>query len=59
MMIENIAMQYLTGQLLVSYHTVNRFRVAVGMENLIRDLFIDLNLRLKLEEFVTLYLTKI
>ena len=54
MMIENIAMQYLTGQLLVSYRTINRFRVAAGMEDLIRDLFIDLNLRLKMEELVTL-----
>ena len=54
MMIENIAMQYLTGQLLVSYRTINRFRVAEGMEELIRDPFIDLNLRLKMEELVTL-----
>ena len=54
MMIENIAMQYLTGQLVVSYRTINRFRVAAGMEELIRDLFIDLNLRLKMEELVTL-----
>nr|WP_162012907.1 transposase [Streptococcus sp. S784/96/1] len=54
MMIENIAMQYLTGQLVVSYRTINRFRVATGIENLIRDLFIDLNLRLKMEELVTL-----
>ena len=54
MMIENLAMQYLTGQLVVSYRTINRFRVAEGMEELIRDLFIDLNLRLKLEELVTL-----
>ena len=53
-MIENIAMQYLTGQLLVSYRTINRFRVAEGMEELIRDLFIDPNLRLKMEELVTL-----
>ena len=54
MMIENLAMQYLTGQLLVSYRTIKRFRVAEGMEKLIRDLFIDLNLRLKMEELVTL-----
>uniref|UniRef100_UPI00099C3BC5 transposase n=1 Tax=Streptococcus pneumoniae TaxID=1313 RepID=UPI00099C3BC5 len=54
MMIENLAMQYLTGQLVVSYRTINRFRVAEGMEELIRNLFIDLNLRLKMEEFVTL-----
>ena len=30
------------------------FRVAEGMEELIRDLFIDLNLRLKMEELVIL-----
>lgn len=54
MMIETIAMQYLTGQLVVSYRTINRFRVATGMEDLTRDLFIDLNLRLKMEELVTL-----
>ena len=53
-MIENLAMQYLTGQLVVSYRTINRFRVAEGMEELIRNLFIDLNLRLKMEELVTL-----
>ena len=54
MMIENLAMRYLTGQLVVSYRTINRFRIAEGMEELIRDLFIDLNLRLKMEELVTL-----
>uniref|UniRef100_UPI00037E6BD5 transposase n=1 Tax=Streptococcus sobrinus TaxID=1310 RepID=UPI00037E6BD5 len=54
MMIENLAMQYLTGQLVVSYRTINRFRVAEGMEELIRELFIDLSLRLKMEELVTL-----
>ena len=41
MMIENLAMQYLSGQLLVSYRTINRFRVDEGMEELIRNLFID------------------
>ncbi len=40
--------------MVVSYRTINRFRVAEGMEDLIRDLFIDLNLRLKVEELVTL-----
>ena len=54
MMIENLAMQYLTGQLVVRYCTINRFRVAEGMEDLIRNLFIDFNLRLKMEELVTL-----
>lgn len=54
MLVENLAMQYLTGQLVVSYGTINRFRVAEGMEELIRNLFIDINLRLKMEELVTL-----
>ena len=54
MMVENLAMQYLTGQLVISYRTINRFRVAPGMEELIRNLFIELNLRLKMEELVSL-----
>ena len=54
MMVENLAMQYLTGQLVISYRTINRFRVALGMEELIRSLFIDLNLQLKMEELVSL-----
>lgn len=54
MLVENLAMQYITGQLVVSYGTINRFRVAEGMEELIRNLFIDINLRLKMEELVTL-----
>lgn len=54
MMVENIPMQYLTGQTIVSYRTINRFRVTPGMEELIRDLFITLNLQLKMEELVTL-----
>lgn len=54
LMAENLAMQYLTGQLVVSYRTINRFRVAKGMEDLIRDLFIELTLRLKMEDLVSL-----
>ncbi|WP_333492181.1 transposase [Streptococcus anginosus] len=54
MIAENLAMQYLTGQLVVSYRTINRFRVAAGMENLLRELFIELNLQLKMEKLVTL-----
>ena len=54
MMIENLAMQYLTGPLVISYPTINRFRVAEGLVELIRNLFMDLNLHLKMEELVTL-----
>lgn len=54
LMVENLAMQYLTGQLVVSYQTINRFRVAKSMEDLIRELFIELTLRLKMEDFISL-----
>ncbi|WP_333483547.1 transposase [Streptococcus anginosus] len=54
MIAENLAMQYLTGQLVINYRTINRFRVAAGMENLLRELFIELNLQLKMEKLVTL-----
>ena len=54
LMVENLAMHYLTGQLVVSYRTINRFRVATGMEDLIRDLFVELSLRLKVEDLVSL-----
>lgn len=54
LMVENLAMHYLTGQLIVSYRTINRFRVAKGMAEVMKNLFIDLNLRLKMEELVSL-----
>uniref|UniRef100_UPI003977B9FF transposase n=1 Tax=Streptococcus suis TaxID=1307 RepID=UPI003977B9FF len=54
MLMENLAMQYLTGQLVISYRTINRFRAAPGMEEVIRNLYIELNLRLKMEELVSL-----
>lgn len=51
---ENLAMQYLTGQLTISYRTINRFRVANSIETIIQNLFIELNLRLKMEELISL-----
>ena len=54
LMVENLAMHYLTGQLIVSYRTINRFRVAKGMAEVMKNLFIDLNLRLKMEKLVSL-----
>ncbi|KXT68830.1 Transposase [Streptococcus cristatus] len=53
-MAENLAMQYLTGQLVVSYRTINRFRVTDCMEEFIKNLFIELNLRLKMEDLISL-----
>lgn len=54
LMIKNLVMHYLTGQLVISYRTINRFCVANGMIEAIRNLFIDLNLRLKMEELASL-----
>ncbi len=54
LMVENLAMQYLTGQLVASYRTINRFRVAPGMDDLIAQLFVEMSLRLKMAELVTL-----
>lgn len=54
LMVENLAMHYLTGQLVVSYRTINRFRVAKGMSDLLQDLFVEFSVRLKMEEFVSL-----
>ncbi|MBP2622317.1 IS1182 family transposase, partial [Streptococcus panodentis] len=54
LMAENLAMQYLTGQLVVSYRTINRFRVHEGMEELIEQLFIELSCQLRMKELVTL-----
>ncbi|CAM3245570.1 Transposase (08) [Streptococcus pluranimalium] len=38
----------------MSYRTINRLRVAKVMEALIRELFIELTLRLKMEDFISL-----
>ena len=54
MMAESIPMQYVTGQSIVSYRTINRFRVSQDMDKLISDLFIQLNLRLKMEELINM-----
>ncbi|MFU2182038.1 transposase [Streptococcus pluranimalium] len=53
LMVETLTMQYLTGQPVVS-RTTNRFRVAKVMEDLIRELFIEFALRLKMEDFISL-----
>lgn len=54
MMVENLAMQYLTGQLVLSYRTINRFRVHEEMEALLQQLFIEMTCRLKMKELVSL-----
>ncbi|WP_269139723.1 transposase, partial [Streptococcus cristatus] len=54
LMAENLAMSYLTGHHVVSYRTINRFRVVDCMEEFIKNLFIELNLRLKMEDLISL-----
>lgn len=54
MMVENLAMQYLTGQQVVSYRTINRFRTHSGMEDLIRQLYMEFTCQLKMKELVSL-----
>lgn len=52
MMQENIAMQWLTGQTLVSYRTINRFRVSEVTKAILQDLYCTFSLRLKEEKLI-------
>jgi len=46
MMQENLAMQWLTGQTIVSYRTLNRFRVADATKRILKDLYCTFTSRL-------------
>lgn len=54
LMTDSLSMQYLTGQLIASYRTINRFRVLPGMEKVIEELFVNFNCYAKMKELVTL-----
>lgn len=54
MMVENLAMQWLTGQQVVSYRTINRFRSSDACKQLIENLFIAFTVKLKQENMITL-----
>lgn len=52
MMQENLAMQWLTGQTMVSYRTLNRFRVSKVTKDILQDLYCTFSLRLKEEQLI-------
>ncbi|WP_208559210.1 IS1182 family transposase [Marinilactibacillus kalidii] len=52
MMQENLAMQWLTGQTLVSYRTLNRFRVSETTKGILQDLYCTFSIRLKQEKLI-------
>lgn len=52
MMQENLAMHWLTGQTLVSYRTINRFRVSDVTKTIIQDLYCTFTIRLKQEKLI-------
>lgn len=54
LMIENLPMQWLTGQQIISYRTINRFRSSEGCQHLIENIFIEFTLKLKNEDIISL-----
>lgn len=52
MMQENLAMHWLTGQTIVSYRTINRFRVSETTKTIIQDLYCTFTARLKQEKLI-------
>lgn len=53
MMQENLAMQWLTGQTIISYRTLNRFRVAEVTKRILKDLYCTFTSRLKKEKLIS------
>ncbi|MFO8069638.1 MAG: IS1182 family transposase [Alkalibacterium sp.] len=52
MMRENLAMQWLTAQTIISYRTINRFRGSDHAKRIIRDLYVSFSARLKKEKLI-------
>ncbi|WP_212883143.1 transposase, partial [Tetragenococcus halophilus] len=52
MMQENLAMQWLTAQTIVSYRTLNRFRVSEETKKVLQDLYCTFSTRLKQEKLI-------
>lgn len=53
MMQENLAMQWLTAQQILSYRTINRFRVSEGMERILTDIYSSFSAQLKIDQLIT------
>ena len=54
MMKENLPMQWLVAQQVISYRTINRFRSSDKCSTLLENIFIEFTIKLKLERLVTL-----
>lgn len=52
MMCENLAMQWLTAQTIITYRTINRFRSSDHIKDIIRDLYVSFSARLKKEKLI-------
>ncbi|MCC5889023.1 MAG: IS1182 family transposase [Alkalibacterium sp.] len=52
MMQENLAMHWLTGQTVITYRTINRFRVSDTIKGIIRELYCTFSIRLKQEKLI-------
>ena len=54
MMKENIPMQWLVAQQVISYRTINRFRSSDNCSHLLENIFIEFTIKLKLEKLISL-----
>ncbi len=54
MMKENLPMQWLVAQQVISYRTINRFRSSENCSRLLENIFIEFTIQLKLEKLISL-----
>ena len=54
MMVENLPMQWLVAQQVISYRTINRFRYSEKCSQLLENIFIEFTIQLKLEKLISL-----
>lgn len=54
MMEENLPMQWLVAQQVISYRTINRFRSSDNCSRLLENIFIEFTIQLKLEKLISL-----
>ncbi|WP_264341470.1 transposase, partial [Streptococcus anginosus] len=52
LMVENIPMQWLVAQQVISYRTINRFRSSENCRCLLENLFVEFTTQLKLEKLI-------
>ncbi|MDK6258818.1 transposase, partial [Aerococcus urinae] len=54
LMVENLPMQWLVAQQVISYRTINRFRSSENCRSLLENLFVEFTTQLKLEKLIHL-----